>query len=79
MSTAKYSSGQKTVDCASAGADDVELEEGFCACSVHAATERPVSLWTKYLSFLKLFIVSLLPWLALAAAAAFAVSQVARG
>lgn len=87
MSTAKYSSGQKTVDGASAGADDVGLEMGICACSGRVTIERLARLWNQDLRPLDLFIVSLLPWLALAAAAAavavaaaaFTVSQIPRG
>lgn len=79
MSTAKYSSGQKTADGASAGADNVGLEVGICTSSVLVAKERLVHLWNQDLRRLDLFVVSLLPWFALAAATAFAVSQVPRG
>jgi hypothetical protein len=75
MSTAKYSSGQKTVERANAGAEYAEPEKGSCACSVRVAADRPTRLRNQELRPLDPFIVSLLP----APAAAFVVSQVLRG
>jgi len=72
MSNARYSSGQKTVD--GAGAADVGLEEGPCACPVSVAEDRLVRRVNKDLSRLDFLVASMLPLLAVAAA-----SQVSRG
>jgi hypothetical protein len=69
MSTARYSSGQKTVgsdrdDDDDDDDDDAGLEAGPCACFVSVAEDRPVRRLNKKLSPLDSFVTSLLPWLA---------------
>lgn len=71
MSSARYSSGQKTVD---DGGDDVGLEEGSCACAVSIAKDLSVRRLNKDLRPLDFLVVSWLPLLTLAAA-----SHVPRG
>ena len=61
MSTARYHSGQKTVDCASTGARYAGLEKASCACSVRVARNLDTNFLTQDLSRLDRFIVSLLP------------------
>lgn len=79
MSTARYSSGQKTVE--DGGDGDAGPEEEPCACSVSVAEALPVRRVNQDFSPLNFFVMSLLPLLVLvsAVAPALAASQVPRG